>query len=310
MKRKNNPYRLDANESAFFTRQLEHVKSRTYDTKYKLLKAKQLIPVDTESHPGATQVTFRRFTGVGFAKIIANWASDIPRVDVYGEEESAKVYSAAAAYGYSIKEIRASMMAGTNIDQKKANMARRAVEEKINDIAWNGDTDYNIDGFIDYPGITEYTVPNDGTGPSKEWATKTPDQIIRDLTGMINAIIDTTNGVEAPDTLLLPIEQYNYIANTRMTDGNDKTILTYFLENNPFIDTVEWLVELKGAGASSTDRMMVYTRDDEHLTLDIPQPFEQFPPQPRGLEFEIPTQEETAGVIVYYPLSIAYGDGI
>lgn len=304
------PYRLDANESAFFTRQLEHIKSRTYDTKYKNLKAKQLIPVSTEAHNGATQVTYRKYSGVGFAKIIANYASDFPRVDIYGEEVSAKVRSIGDSYGYNIKEIRSAQMAGINLEQRKSNMARRAIEEKADDVAWNGDSEYNLQGFIDYPGITEYTVPNDGTGSSKEWADKSPDQINRDMNGLANSVVDTTNGVEVPDTLLIPIAQYTLIASTRMTDGNDKTILTFFMENNPFIKMVDWVVELKEAGAGGTDRMMCYTRDEEHLTLEIPQMFEQFPPQQRGLEFEIPCQEETAGVLVYYPLSIAFGDGI
>jgi len=310
MPNNNNPYRLDANESAFFTRQLEHIKSKTYDTKYKNLKAKELIPVSTEANSGATQVTFRTYSGVGFAKIIANYATDFPRVDVFGTENSAKVKGVGASYGYSIKEIRSSQMAGINLDQKKSNMARRAVEQKVNDIAWNGDSEYNLQGLIEYPGITEYTVPADGTGSSKLWSTKTPDQIVRDLTGLVSAIVDTTNGVETPDTIILPISQYMILANTRMTDGNDKTILTYFLENNPFINHIDWVVELKSAGAGSTNRMMAYSRDEDHITLEIPQPYEQFQPQQTGMEFEIPTQEETAGVLVYYPLSVAFGDGI
>jgi hypothetical protein len=113
-----------------------------------------------------------------------------------------------------------------------------------------------------------------------------------------------------PDTLLLPLEQYNLIANTRMGDGSDKTILKYILETSPVLKTIDWLTELDGAGASGTDRMMVYSRDDQHLTLEIPQPFEQFEPQQEGMSFEIPCHAETAGVIVYYPLAVAYGDGI
>jgi hypothetical protein len=38
--------------------------------------------------------------------------------------------------------------------------------------------------------------------------------------------------------------------------------------------------------------------------------FEQFDPIQKGMEYEIPCHAETAGVIVYYPLSIAYGDGL
>lgn len=303
-------FKLDVNESAFFKRQLEFIKSQTYDTKYKQLKAVNLIPVSTDAPNGADTITFRRFSKIGFAKVISDYANDFPRVDIVGEEQQAQVRSLGDSYGYSIKEIRRAQMAGLNLNARRAETARRAIDQLINDIAFSGDTTYNLQGLISYPGITEYTVPNDGTGSSKLWSTKTPDQIVRDVTGMVDAVVDTTNGIEAPDTLILPLSQYLIIANTRMTDGNDKTIMTYIMENNPFIKTIEWVTELKSAGAGSTDRMMLYARDPRNLTLEIPQPFEQFPPQQKGMEFEVPCHAETGGVIVYYPLSISFGDGI
>lgn len=304
------PMRLDANESAFFTRQLEYVKSRTYDTQYQELKATQLLPVSTEAPMGANEITWRSYTGIGQAKIIADYAKDFPRVDVYGTENTVKLKDIGDAYGYSLKEIRQSQYAGARLDQRRASMARRAIDEKIDGIAWNGDDDYNIQGFIDYPGINEYTVPDDADADGPEWIYKTPDEIIADLSGIVSTIIEATNGKETPDTILLPIAQYLLIANTRMTDGNDKTILKYFMENNPFITRIEWVTELDGAGASGADRMMCYKNASDKLTLEIPNPFEQFAPQQQGLEYEIPCLATTGGVIVYYPLSIAYGDGI
>lgn len=302
--------RLDAGESAFFQRQLEYVKRRTYDTKYKNLKAYDLLPVSSEAPAGADRITFQRYTNVGFAKVIADYSHDLPRADVYGTEDSVKVYSVGDAYGYNVKEIRRAQMAGMNLTDRKAQAARRAIDSKINAIALLGESEYNIQGLIDYPGITEYTVPADGTGSVKGWDKKTPDQIVRDLAGLVTAVVDLTNGVEVPDTLILPLDKYQHIANTRMTDGNDKTILQFFLQNNPFIKTVDWLTELSGAGAGGTDRMMCYPKDPNNLTLEIPLFFEQLPEQWKGFEAVIPCEAETAGVIVYYPLSVAYGDGI
>jgi hypothetical protein len=305
-----NPYNLDSGESAFFNRELEYVKTRTYDTKYKALKAFDLIPISTEAGNGVTTITYRKFTQVGLAKIIADYAHDFPRVDVYGEEASVKVKGVGDSYGYSIKEIRESQRTGKRLDQRRAVSARRAIEEVINTSALLGHAASGLNGLINYPGITEYTVPADGTGSSKLWSTKTPDQIIRDITGLINAVINPTSAREQPDTLLLPVSKYLYIANTRMGTVSDVTILQYLLKNNTMIKKVDWLKELEAAGSGGVDRMFVYPMDEEHLTLELPQPFEQFAPQQKGMEFEIPCHAETAGVIVYYPLAIAYGDGI
>lgn len=307
-----NPFKLDANESVFFERELEYVKARTYDAKLPALKAFELIPISTEANSGTREITFRRYKGVGLAKIISDYAHDFPRVDVYGEEQTAKVKGIGDSYGYSIPEIRQSMMTGKRLDQRRAETARRAIDELINKIAFFGEASHNLQGLINYPGITEYTVPADGgtNGNSALWSSKTPDQIVRDITGLVDAIMVPTNAREMPDTLLLPLTQYNLIANTRMGDGSDKTILRYVLDTSPVLKNIEWVIELDGAGDGGTDRMMAYTRDERNLTLEIPQAFEQFDPQQTGMSFEIPCHSETAGVIVYYPLSVAYADGI
>jgi hypothetical protein len=305
------PMNLDAGESAFFDRELKHVKARSYDVKYKELKYTTLLPISFEVHPGAREVTYQKYSKIGFAKVIADYANDFPRADVYGEEVTQKVRSIGNSFGYSIQEIRESQMAGKNLDQRRADSARRAQEEKHNDIAWNGDSLYGLVGFISFPGITEYTLP-DGAGGTTDWASKTPDEIIADMSGIVSGVIDSTNGREVPDTMIMPIDQYNLIANTRMTGASNRTILKFFLENNPYIKTVDWLVELKDAGSAddSNDRLMVYKRDPMNVTYEMPQTIEQFAPQQKGLEFIVPLHSRSAGVIVYYPLSVSYADGI
>lgn len=309
--KKQDAYNLDANESAFFMRELEYIKSVTYDIKYKPLKALLLFPTSTEANTGATQITWRQFALVGNAKIIGDDANDLPLADIYAIENPYKVKSVGVKYRYTIQEIRESMYSGKRLDQRRAAAARRAIDQLINQICLIGDTDNAISGLINFPGIGSYSVPADGTGSSALWSAKTGDQINRDVTGMINAVFNATNGVEYPDTLLLPVKQYAYAATTRMTQFTDRTILEFLLMSSPFIKTVDWLPnELSGAGVGATDRMMIMARDDMHLSLEIPQPFEQFDPQQTGLVFEVPCHARTAGLLIYYPQSVAYGDGI
>jgi hypothetical protein len=143
------------------------------------------------------------------AKVVADYAHDFPRVDVFGEEHTIKIKDIGDSYGYSIKEIRRAMMAGFDLEGKRALAARRAIDEKINQLAWYGDETNNIQGFLDYPGITEYSVPSTGSGSSKTWANKSADNILVDLNGIVNAIVVGTNGIERPSTILLPITQFN-----------------------------------------------------------------------------------------------------
>lgn len=305
----NNPMKLDAKESAFFETELRYVKSKTYDAKLAELKGLSLIPIDMSAGAGVNEITYRSFRGVGIAKVIADYAKDFPRVDVYGEEVTVPVKGIGNSYGYSIQEIRASQRAGKQLDLRRATAARRAHEELINKMALKSDPTIRTNGLIDYPGISEVTLESDGQGSSKTWASKTADQIIRDVNDMVTAVMTPTSGRETPDTLLLPLAQYNALANIRLSN-TDKNVLNYILENNPYIKRIDFLLELDGAGAGGTDRAIVGRFDADHITLEIPQPFEQFDAQQEGMEFTIPCHSECAGTIIYYPLAFAFADGI
>jgi hypothetical protein len=301
---------LDADESVFFQRELEYIKSKTFDVKYAELKARRLFPLNPEADPGATEITYYQYDQAGMAKIIANYADDLPRVDIKGKKFTSPIKELGAAYGYTIKEIRSSKMANKKIDQRRANAARRAIAQAENRYAFSGDAGTGLPGFLSNPNISSVTIPADGSGASKLWSSKTPAQIIRDLNLVSNTIVSNTKGVETPDTLLLPVDKYTYIASTPRSDNSDTTILKYFLQNNPFIKNVDWVNELTGACSGGTDRLLAYRRDPDALTLEVPSDFEQLDVEKRNLEYIVDCIESFGGVIIYYPLSVCYGDGI
>jgi hypothetical protein len=301
---------FDANESVFLQRQLDYIKNQTYDIKYAELKARKLIPVSSEADPGAEKIFYRQYDQAGFAKVIANYGDDLPRADVKGSEFFAVVKTLGASFAYNIQEMRAAIYGNVPLEQRRANAARRAIAQLENSVAFFGDSASGLQGFINGANITSCTIPNDGTGSSKLWSAKTPDQIIRDMNLVANTVVSTSLGVEIPDTMLLPLAQYNYVASTARSANSDTTILNYFLQNNPYIKEVEWVNELLGAGASSSDRMMAYRRSPEVLTMEVPSDFEQLELEIRNLEYKVPCIERFGGVLIYYPLAIGYGDGI
>ncbi len=301
--------RLDASENVFFTRELEHVRSKAYDVKFPALKARMLIPVDSEVEPGARTVVYEQYTAVGVAKIVANYARDLPRADVFGKEFRSPVRTVAASYGYSIDEILAAAKARKPLVQRKADAARKAIELKLDQIARTGDSKHGLLGLLNQTNATSYTIAN-GASASPLWSTKTPDEIVADLGGIVTAIVESTKEVEIPDTILLPVEKYNLIATTRMGDGSDTTILKFFLGANPYIKEIIPWHPLKTAGSGSSNRMVAYRRDPDAVQMVIPQEFQQLPPQEEGLETVVPCYARSGGVILYYPLSMAYGDGI
>ena len=301
---------LDANESIFFGRELEHIKARSFDILFPELKARELLPVSFEAGEGAESITYQQFNQVGVAKIIANYADDLPRADVAGKEFNSPIKSLGASYGWNVQEVRSARMAGRPLPIRKLNAARKSILTRENTIAWFGDADSGLQGFLTNPNVNTVVLPADGTGSSKKFADKTPTQMLRDLNSMATTIHAVSKGVEAPDTLLIPLTQYNLIFTTARSDQSDMTIGEYFLRNSPHINNIEWLNELEGAGSGDTDLMVAYKRDPDKVTFEIPQDFEQFPVQERGLEFVVPVHSRNGGVIIYYPLSVAIAEDV
>lgn len=298
---------LDANESAFFDRQLEHIKSKVYPVLYPELKSRQFIPVDSSAGDGVDEITFRMEDQVGAAKLITDYANDLPRADVFGTEQTQKVRDLGVSFGYNIREIRSAIRAGTDLVSRKGAAARKAAELKLDAIGATGDTVGGLKGFLNHTDISAASVANPGGGTA--WSTKTPDQILTDMNEAVTAIRDATNGVHSPTTLLVPEAQYTLIAQKRLTDLN-VTILQFFLASNPFIKEVMPWYRLKTAGSGSVARMVAYDRSPEVLTLEIPGEFEMMEAQPRGLELVVPCRLVTAGVILYRPKACIFRDGI
>lgn len=131
----------DSDASVFFARELDYVKSQSYDVEYPEFTALKLFPVSSEINPGAETVTYYSYDKTGMAKIISNYATDLPRADVKGKPTTAIIKSLGDSYGYSIQEMRASAMAGKSLDARKAESARYQIDYLNNKIAWNGDAE-------------------------------------------------------------------------------------------------------------------------------------------------------------------------
>lgn len=297
-------WNLDAAQSAFFERELEFIKAQTFDIIFPELKARMFVPVAGDVNPGAESVTYQQFDKVGRAKIITNNAKDIPRVDVNGVEFNRPVRELAAAYGWTLKEVRSAAMANRNLNAMRATAARRAIEQSLDDVAALGAPDFGIvSGFTNDPNVPQQVA-------AQTWLVATADQIIADVSAAQQRIVAASEDTEFGDTLVLPPDRFALISTTPRGTQSDTTILTYILANFPRITAIESWNRLTAAGTGSTRRMVLYRRSADKLTQDIPSEFEQLPVQEQGLEFVVNTMASTAGMAWYYPLSADYTDTI
>lgn len=298
--------RSDDKFTAVLEKQLEFVKSRTYDIVYPEMKARQIIPVNNSVDPGAETIAYRQWDDFGIAQIIANYGDDLPVIDALVEEFLQKVKSIGAAYQWSVQDLRRAAMAGAQLDQRRARAARRSIEQQIEEIAALGNAKAGLIGFANNPNVP-LVAPTTGN-----WGAATADQIIVDLNKLVTSIVTSNKETFLPDTLVMDISRYNLIATKRLSTTGDTntTVLEGWIRSNPWVSNVGTWNQLALADAGgSGPRLVCYKRDEEVLTLEIPQEFEQLPPQAKNLAFQVPVHARIGGVIVYYPLAMAYMDG-
>ena len=301
--------------SVFFARELDHVKAQSYDVEYPELTALGLFPISSEADPGAETITYYTYDKQGQAKVIDNYSTDLPRADVDGKPSYAQVKSIGASYGYSAQEMRASRLAGKNLDARKAEAARYAIDSKTNQIAWAGDDDNNLLGVLsEGQNIPLFTVPTvDG---KVKWTEKTADAILDDINGMAKQVARTTKNVERPDTLCVPAEVYMHIATKRIPDTSE-TVMSFILDHAPYIKNIVSAAELdkdstdtNPYAAENKGVAFLFKNDARKLSLENPMPFYQYPVQVENLETKVPCEARTAGVIVYYPYSALIAVGV
>ena len=305
--------------SVFFARELDYIKSKSYDKIYPELTAMSMFPITHEIPEGAESMTYYSYEKTGMAAIISNYATDLPRADVKGKPSHAEIRSLGDSYGYSVQEMRASRMAGKSLDVRKAESARYAMDRTVNTIAFAGDEDHGLMGILsagnNIPLYTLSTVTVNSTTYT-DFAHKTANQILDDINGMFAYQSRITKNVERADTLALPPSVFIDIS-TRQIPNTGYTVKKFLLENAPYLKNIVSAPELEADSAETNPYAaqnkgvaLLYTKSAEKFSLEIPMAFYQYPLQNRNLEVVVPCEERVAGIIIYYPLSMLLAVGI
>jgi hypothetical protein len=296
--------RQDAKYTAFVTGELQAVEANVYKTEYPELKAKALFPVDHSTPSGAQTTAYDMMDQFGEAAVISNYADDLPLVDVMKERFTIMIQSLGDGYQYSIQDIRAAQFAGANLDQQRADTARQVVEFKLEQIAAQGLAIGGLKGALKHPNVPLY-APITGT-----WSSATAAQMYADLNSFLNQFLAANLDVWIPNTLILDPTSYRLASQATLNTTTGETALAAFQRVNKIITTVESWTRCSNMDVAGTGpRFMLYKKDPKVIVFDIPQEFEQFPPQAQNLAFKVPCHARCAGIKIRYPLACAYMDG-
>lgn len=302
--------RCDAGEDVFIARQLIFMQAKQVNQLYLATKALSYVPVDTSVPAGAETFTTLSWTQIGKAAFVANYGTDFPDADAFVTETTNKMYDIGSAFRYSIRDLRRAAFGGVPLEAKRAEASRFAHEAFIDELALSGNAQRSLTGLANNTGVTLLTAG--GGTVVGAWESASAATIKADL-----AAIESTMLFANPDqpqlmgdTLLLDDESY-MILNTRpATSFSDRTILSSYLENSPYIKNIEPWVKLRNAGAAGVRRAVMYKRNPDVLDMKISQNYETFAPIQEGLSWKVPAMSRVSGVIVYRTSGLCYVDGL
>lgn len=299
---------FDANESVFLTRELNHVMTEVYKTLYAPRNAELVMPIGTSIAEGAKTFTWKESDRTGSGKISADMPSDIPMANVFMKENQGVVRNVTIGYKYDVMELKAAAKGNFNLLTEELNAALEGHADTINSVAWYGDAANNLPGLLTAASVPALVLAADGTGASKAFATKTVDQITRDVGLLITQVGEQTMGRLNATDVWMPNAQYELLNRVRST-STDTTALGLLRNSYPGINFRK-VHELKGAGAGATDRMYAVANSVQNFSLEVPMQLQQFAPQLTGLTYIVPMLSRIAGVLVKRPLALVYADGI
>lgn len=315
-----NMHMNDAQQVAmsFLIRQATLIEPTVYAIRYQDIQYSQLIPVDTSAPEWIQSVTYFSMDGVGQAQWFTGAAQDVPKVELTREKFETGVSMAAIGYGYNLEELGTAQLLGMNLSADKATLARRVAEEKIDQVAFIGDAGKGFTGLVNASTPTATTAPADGTGSATTFASKTPDQVLRDINGQLTGMFTGTLGGEIADTLLMPYSVMLDLSTRRIDAVNQTTILEWVERNNIYTRTTGQPLTIRGvfgyldtAGGSSTKRLVAYRRSPDVLKMHVPMPFRFLPAWQTGpMRFDVPGIFRLGGVDIRRPKAVRYLDGV
>ncbi len=266
----------------------------------------------------AMNIDYGMTGGSGNGGVVAGGANAQPVIQANLDKDTFKAHEFSVTMRIKIIDMMKENITGRSLDKMLKDGVRLAYDKHLDENTYIGMSRFGTHGLLNNPNVTATSVAS-GVAGSTNWKQKTADEILTDINTAITEVWENAGwDMRAiPNHIIVPFEQYNYIATTKVTELADKTILTFLLGNNICNQNGGQLVIgatafCKGAGASSADRMAVYVHDENFLAEEELVPLSRLmtQPNPDAKSYDSIYSANVSEVEFFYNQTIGYYDGI
>lgn len=315
-------FRTKDSALAYYVHQLENLDKRLYEPLTSItwgrdIKLRTGITMSNES----TSFMRSAFAGIGtLSNAVGNmpWISAettaIPGVSINGQKIVLPLRLLAREVSYTSVELERSQLTGQPIDNQKLDALNTLYQMNTDQMVYIGSADVGATGLVNNADVVVDTVAN-GISGSPLWTNKTADEILFDVNVELTAAWAASAYSVCPTKLLLPPVQFAYLAAQKVSSAGNVSILKFLQDNSISlqaagkaldIQPLKWLV---GAGVGGTDRMVVYTNEEDRVRFPMV-PIRRETAYYQGIRFTAPYLWAFGEMEVIYPETLRYADGI
>lgn len=220
---------------------------------------------------------------------------------------------------YTLPELESAQRLGRPVDQQKYKAIQLKHNMDVDEMVYVGDSSVGQTGLVNCAAVSTTNVATNVSSHTT-WAAKIgdttgADDILNDVNTLLNQVWANSGWAICPTELRLPPTQFSLLVSRKVSSAGNVSVLQFLKDNSisnaingqPLnIQPLKWL---KGQGASSTDRMIAYTKDQNRVRYPLV-PLQRTPLEYRSL-FQLTTYFGRLGVVEFpYPETAGYADGI
>ena len=245
-------------------------------------------------------------------------ANYIPVIQADMSKQVARTFNFAEYMAFSVMEREKMMQVGRDPETFLNKGIRLHCDKLIDRNVYTGFTKVTSTGLCNNPSVIRASAdPHTSGGTDTDWQYKTADEILSDINSAISALWrDNDCSSDAlPNHILVPVQQFGALVTRKVSEGSDKSILTYVLENNlsvqqggeMIISPCKWCA---GIGSNGSDRMVVYCNRVDRICFNLTQPLRRMDTEYSEMRIKIPYIAQFSEVRFLYPSTVRYLDGI
>lgn len=286
---------------------------------YKVVKEDQVL---SDINAGATQYAFISRDRQGAAAFRGQAENNnIPMVSQTAGSSTVPLCASNVGAKIDNEDARQYQMGfNGNLAQDLGECMRFACDNLVERTFFFGDDSVGFKGFMNFPSVTVSPASTAAAGGT-EWSKKTAAEMVKDINDGLAAVWTNSRGVFLPNTVFLPLEQFNLLATTPYTLGASAAVfqsaLDYVKKYNIYTNQRGKELEiipiryLKNASASDDKgRMILQDRSKRNQALPFPMGYTLQAPVPVPLGAEFYSEQKHGSYVIRQPLSTLYVDGI